>query len=93
MHQSLTLPEVRFHVGPVRATLWHQATGAYQATLEQQHDQSRRDHYTEVLDATEIPKAILALKKAHDYLKKRETAPEAVGESHAAILDVQPRVP
>ena len=94
-------PEVQFRVGLVRVAIWPVAAvdlntpehGGYQVTVERQCRFSREREYTDVLDAEDIPKAILALKKAHDYIRGRVHESEEAGEFHSAFGFPAPRIP
>ena len=76
------LPEVSFTVGKVRASLWRKSITSvgedcmYWVSLGRARPQRlpRREEL-EVLEAKDIPSAILALKKAHEYLNNHPTAP------------------
>lgn len=87
-------PEVTFRVGRVRTSLWRKPTQtkkeecAFWITLSRaQTGLPARNADEEALDATEIPQAILALKKAHDYMRRRPTtAPEKEFLSADALI-------
>jgi hypothetical protein len=72
-------PEVSFRVGIARASLWRrqiQAEGEkseYWVTLDRAGTRSELRGEGELLHGQDIPQAILALKKAHDYIKRRPT--------------------
>jgi len=80
-------PEVTFRVGRIRASLWRKHImdlgtdeSPYWVTLSRSRTApSIKADTSEALDANDIPQAILALKKAHDYIKKRIQEPPQEG--------------
>jgi len=71
-------PEVTFRVGLVRASLWRKPTqtkedqNVYWVSLDRKKETPpQRGNNEELLDGADIPAAIFALKKAHDYIKHR----------------------
>ena len=68
-------PEVQFRVGPIRVTIWTNPLPQPGKDLPQdtrrvtiEHD-SHPQATAATLGACDIPQAVLALRKAHDYLK------------------------
>lgn len=68
-------PEVQFRVGPIRVTIWTNPQPPPERDLPQdtrrvtiEHD-SHPHATAATLGACDIPQAVLALRKAHDYLK------------------------
>ena len=88
MSDIISKPEKEFRVGSVRATVWAnpristdgRAFESRKVIIERIY----KDHVegfksTESLDVNDIPKAILALKKAYEYImcsERQENAPE-----------------
>lgn len=95
MNDPLAAPEVRFHVGRIRVTLWlippiQRARDTFKITVEGQHDNRK---YTGVFDAEDIGKTILALKKAAGYIQIRQEQPGEIGEFTTAELKGSERIP
>lgn len=94
MTDMMSEPEVEFRVGEVRVSLWHdpisdpnaKRANSHRVTIERQQASGHSDRYTDVLQANDIPKAILALKKAHDYLEVRKKEQPDAGEFKSATI-------
>lgn len=102
MNELFTRPEVEFRVGEVRVSLWYNFAhgsndkrgGSRKVTIERQSPPGNRaTEYTSVLDSDDIPKAILALKKAHDYIQARGKQPPDAADYQPATTYVEGRIP
>ncbi|MFC1735525.1 hypothetical protein ACFL1X_05370 [Candidatus Hydrogenedentota bacterium] len=70
-------PEINFKVGAVRAAIWKRTRTNRDGTIFQTHkvvlDRTYKDKegqwkHTTSFDVNDVPKAVLALEKAYDYL-------------------------
>jgi hypothetical protein len=77
MSSDYTRPEREFRVGAVRVSIWanprHGADGTTWTSHRIAMDRGYKDHdgnwkKTDTLETDDIPKAILALKRAYEYL-------------------------
>ena len=100
MTSAMLETEVQFHVGDVRVTLWYDpascpngALGSSHKVTVEQRGPTGNYEYADVLNASEIPKAILALKKAHDYLKRRDKEGAPALDFHSATERAPERIP
>jgi len=102
MRDALGQPEVRFHVSEVRVSIWPKPTienntddqDTRAITIDRQTPAGTPGTgYTNVLHATDIAKAILALKKAHHYLEKTQHANVNTAEYEPASLLIRERIP
>lgn len=102
MTNMLEKPEVEFRVGEVCVALWHNPihdpdakhASTHKLTIERRHSSHFDRHAdTSVLEARDIPKAILALKKAHDYLETRRRHAPGAGDFKPATLHAPARLP
>lgn len=94
--------EREFAVGPVRVTIWtrppfihggHTSETRRIAIDRAPSTGNSRDRREDALLPSDIPKAILALKKAHDYLEIANRRPHAASNAPPATLYVPERVP
>ena len=88
-------PEVQFRVGPIRVTIWTNPLPQPGKDLPQdtrrvtiEHDSHPRATAA-TLGACDIPQAMLALRKAHDYLQN--TRGKSI--TAAAFLTAEPPAP
>lgn len=66
-------PEKTFIVGQVRVALWKNEDDTLSLTVERNRpDILNKPNWTPLLDQADTTKAILALKKVHDYLQSSE---------------------
>lgn len=84
-----TKPEKEFRVGPVRVAIWTnpkttkdgKTFNAHRVVVERRYrDRDGNWKSTEALDANDVPKAILALRKAYEWIttpKPRRPEPSA----------------
>lgn len=88
MNSDFTRPEREFRVGAVRVTIWGNPRYGPDGKTWVSHrvaiDRGYKDHdgnwkKTDTLDTEDIPKAILALKRAYEYLTM--TKPPAAGDA------------
>lgn len=92
-------PEVQFRVGPIRVTIWTNPQPPPDRDLPQdtrrvtiEHD-SHPQATAATLGACDIPQAVLALRKAHDYLQNtrgKQTASAAFETAEAAAPERLP---
>ena len=96
------MPEKVFALGNVRVALWPSPiaatedgrTSRYKVTVERKDFNIRGyPEYTGVLEPEDIPKAILVLKEAHNYLANPNIASQQVAEFEDANLRLVERVP
>jgi hypothetical protein len=89
-------PEKEFKVGAVRAAVWSNLRHTSNGKMFNSHkvivDRVYKDNHgdfktTNSLDTNDIPKAILALKKAFEYLTLR--GPEKTGAKQEALDDLE----
>ena len=101
MSLTPTRPEKEFKVGAVRAAIWtniRQAPGgqdfkSHKVLIERVYrDNQGNFQNTGSLDLNDIPKAILALKKAYEYLTLKDEK-RSESEKPYPNLQVSPRVP
>jgi hypothetical protein len=94
--------EREFAVGPVRVTIWTRPPfiqgGRASETRRIAIDRApstgnSRDRREDTLTPTDIPKAILALKKAHDYLELANRHRLAASNTPPAEVRMPERVP
>lgn len=91
--------EVQFRVGEVRAAIWHNPNDnntnaeSYRVTTERQRHTGRNEEYVPVLTGGDITKAIIALKKAHQYIQRRGKEPADAGILKSATLHTPHRLP
>ncbi len=95
MNNISAAPEVQFRVGEVRVALWPSHLrpddpNSLQITIERRHHNRQ---YTSVLTPDDITKTILALKKAANYIRMRNDAPQKAGEFTSADIKAVERVP
>ena len=104
MSTASTKPEHEFKVGAVKASIWSNPRETRDGKLFNSHkvivDRVYRDSggefkATSSLDVNDIPKAILALKKAYDYLMTQPPAEEERTRSPSSPFraTVRPDVP
>jgi hypothetical protein len=101
VNSTISRPEVQFRVEFVRVALWPASAPPaealeernYKVTVERQRNAGASQEYTDVLDARDIPKAILALKKAHDYIRNRQRQPPDAGRFTSAAGYAPERIP
>lgn len=100
MSSAPLLLEREFIVGPVRVTVWNGGTFLHggqvleprRIAIDRLRDlggTSRQD----TLTPPDIPMAILALKKAHDYLDLAERHPQAPGTGQVHKIKTPERIP
>ena len=101
MTSIATRPEKEFKVGAVRAAIWanerHAPDGktfnSHKVLVDRVYKDNQGDFKTtSSLEANDIPKAILALKKAYEYLtltptKNRDAKPEPSPSPDLAVPD------
>ena len=94
-------PEMEFKVGAVRAAIWtnprHNASGQVFNSHKVLLERTYKDGYgnfktTSGLDINDIPKAILALKKAYNFLLTGQGRP-APASQEASALEAPVRIP
>ena len=80
MTNEYDAPEVHFRVGEVRVTIWsnpirtvNDRDGGRRITIDRRQPPGNNE-YTNVLQSEDIPKIMLALRKAHDYIQRTNTA-------------------
>ena len=94
------LPEARFRVGRIRVTVWpdplararDDPIGGMTITIDSLGPGGHgTTEYSSVLEAEDSGKAILALKKAHDYLqlRRRHAKPPVEFVEAATLLPVR----
>ena len=100
MNSLSTKPDQEFKVGSVKASVWSNRRETRDGKMFNSHkvivDRVYRDpggefKATNSLDVNDIPKAILALKKAYDYLMTQRPAegerpPRPVGSARTAVM-------
>lgn len=98
MGSGLLTTETLFVAGNVRVVYWVEQNPANNApahriTVERRRENTNKDAWTAALRVNDITPAILALKKANDYLKRR--TPASVNELHrgAPVPNQAPRIP
>lgn len=93
--------EQEFTVGPVRVTLWKDpywnrdphSPEQYQWTLDRGYtDFTGQFRRSDVLKAEDIPKAILALKQAYDYITRQGKA-QAESRFREPDIPIPQRIP
>ena len=96
------LPEARFRVGRIRVTVWPDPLARVRddpiegmtITIDSQDpDGHGITEYTSVLEAQDSGRAILALKKAHDYLQLRRRHAKPAAEFVEAATLLPARIP
>ena len=93
MTSLLSKPEVEFRVGTVRAAIWRaNDTPPDQAriTIVTARDGNPE---TATLRDDEIPMAMLALKKAHNYLRRHQHRPPETADFTSADVLLPERIP
>ena len=102
MTDFIAKAEVEFRVGEVLVALWHnpirdsndKRANSHKITIERKQPPGHgSNEYTNVLEAGDIPKAILALKKAHDYIQTRRKEGQLPEEFKSAIACAPHRIP
>ena len=104
MNSAFTKPENEFKVGSVKASIWSNPRETRDGKVFNSHkvivdrvyrDASGEFKATSSLDVNDIPKAILALKKAYDYLMTQPPAEEEGTRSQGPPFraTVRPDVP
>ena len=97
-----TRPEMEFKVGAVRAAVWsnpqHASDGRSYTTHKVLVERIYKDSAgtfktTSSLDTNDIPKAILALKKAYEYITAPRPAAQQTGQPEEGLLHIPPRIP
>ena len=93
MTGSDTKPETDFKVGAVRATVWTnrrltregEAFESHKVILERTYRQGQEFKTTSSLEIGDIPKAIMALWKAYDFLLCAEPSARVPGGDRASV--------
>jgi len=96
-----TKPEKEFKVGAVRAAIWAnprtasdgRSFSSHKVMLERVYKDAGGFKSTSSLDVNDIPKAILALKKAYEYLLCAEQERENPPQDEVPIPWASARVP
>ena len=98
MGSGLLTAETLFVVGSVRASFWVEQSPAneapaYRITVERRCENTDKATWTSALRVNDITPAILALKKANDYLKRRTVDPTNVLQRQGPTPRQAPRIP
>ena len=98
MGSGLLTAETLFVVGSVRASFWVEQSPAndapaYRITVERRCEGTAKPQWTPALRLNDITPAILALKKANDYLKRRAVGPTNGQHRPALVARQAPRIP
>ncbi|MBM3334785.1 hypothetical protein FJY63_09000 [Candidatus Sumerlaeota bacterium] len=96
-----TRPEKEFKVGAVRAAIWAnprvasdgRSFNSHKVILERVYKDREGFKSTDSLDPNDIPKAILALKKAYEYLMCVDQARDGGGKDEVVTAWASPRMP
>jgi len=96
-----TKPEKEFKVGAVRAAIWAnprvssdgRSFNSHKVILERVYKDREGFKSTDSLDANDIPKAILALKKAYEYLMCAEQQQGNGAKDDVVTSWASPRMP
>lgn len=93
-------PEVQFRVKSVRVSIWPSTEAqegekkSYKITIDRCHSKGRGAvEWTEVFLGTDIPAAILALKKSHGYLTVKKDERTGEGVFHRPQIRAPERIP
>ena len=81
---SKNAPEHKIRAGQVRVAVWRNSTQDgktfYSCTLEKQFKKDNEWKTTNSLNKNDVPKAVLALQKAYEYLVLNKTQKEIIEE-------------
>jgi len=96
-----TKPEKEFKVGAVRAAIWAnprtasdgRSFSSHKVMLERVYKDAGGFKSTNCLDVNDIPKAIVALKKAYEYLLCAESERNGAPQEEVAVPWASARMP
>jgi hypothetical protein len=85
--ETKNIPEKKFRAGPISATIWRNLTekGSYASVQISRNykDASNTWKSTGSLRINDLPKAVLVLNKAYEYLTLKEYSSEKVYETES----------
>jgi hypothetical protein len=98
MTHAIAKAEVEFRVGEVRVSIWHnpaqdEMQSGHAISIEHKNEGRGTAEPVATLPAEHIPKAILALKKAHDYLQMRKSEGQPPQDFQPATERAPERIP
>ena len=88
---SKNAPEHKVRAGPIQVAVWRNTNQEgktyYSVTMEKHYKLDEIWKTTNSMNKNDLPKAILALQKAYEYVTLKKTTKEIMEEEMAEIVD------